>query len=82
MEPETATLDEAEPNWKKSMTDYNVMIVTLARAAGENANYTPGEDGGESRTGSESGGSAGDSLTQSVQSSMKQSMQKRKTMEN
>ena len=45
MEPETATLDEAEPNWKKSMTDYNVMIVTLARAAGENANYTPGEDG-------------------------------------
>ena len=45
LEPETATLDEAEPNWKKSMTDYNVMIVTLARAAGENANYTPGEDG-------------------------------------
>ena len=30
---------------EKSMTDYNVMIVTLARAAGENANYTPGEDG-------------------------------------
>ncbi len=27
LEPETATLDEAEPNWKKSMTDYNVMIV-------------------------------------------------------
>lgn len=45
LEPETATLDQAEPDWKESMNDYNVMIVTLARAAGENANYTPGEEG-------------------------------------
>lgn len=81
LEPETATLDEAEPNWKKSMTDYNVMIVTLARAAGENANYTPGEDGVNPEQDLNQR-IRWDSLTQSVQSSMKQSMQKRKTMEN
>ena len=40
LEPETATLDEAEPNWKKSMTDYNVMIVTLARCSREMQLYT------------------------------------------
>lgn len=45
LEPKTETLDTAEPNWKESMNEYNVMVVTLARAAGENANYTPGEEG-------------------------------------
>ncbi|WP_099467651.1 glycoside hydrolase family 3 protein [Konateibacter massiliensis] len=38
-------LDSTEPEWKTSMDDYNVMIVTIARAAGENANYMPGEEG-------------------------------------
>lgn len=59
------------------MTDYNVMIVTLARAAGENANYTPGEDGVNPEQDLNQR-IRWDSLTQSVQSSMKQSMQKGK----
>lgn len=45
LEPSQDALDSAEPEWKSSMDDYNVMIVTLARAAGENCNYTPGEEG-------------------------------------
>lgn len=45
LEPTQARLDEVEPTWKDSMNDYNVMVVTIARAAGENANYTPGEAG-------------------------------------
>lgn len=45
LEPSQEKLDKAEPTWKDSMNDYNVMIVTIARAAGENANYTPGEEG-------------------------------------
>lgn len=45
LEPTQETLDAAEPSWKESMDDYNVMVVTLARAAGENTNYTPGEEG-------------------------------------
>lgn len=38
-------LESTQPDWKSSMEDYNVMIVTIARAAGENANYMPGEEG-------------------------------------
>lgn len=45
LEPSQEKLDKAEPTWKDSMNDYNVMIVTIARAAGENTNYTPGEEG-------------------------------------
>lgn len=45
LEPSQEKLDKEEPTWKDSMNDYNVMIVTIARAAGENTNYTPGEEG-------------------------------------
>lgn len=45
LEPTQETLDQADSTWKDSMDDYNVMIVTIARAAGENTNYTPGIDG-------------------------------------
>lgn len=41
----TDQLDAADSSWKDSMDDYNIMVVTIARAAGENANYMPGEDG-------------------------------------
>lgn len=45
MEPSQEALDEADPTWKESMNDYNVMMVTIGRAAGENCEYTPGETG-------------------------------------
>lgn len=45
LEPTQEALDQADSTWKDSMDDYNVMIVTIARAAGENTNYTPGTDG-------------------------------------
>ncbi len=41
----TDTMDATDSTWRDSMNDYNVMIVTLARAAGENKNYMPGEAG-------------------------------------
>lgn len=41
----TDTMDSTDSTWRDSMNDYNVMIVTLARAAGENKNYMPGEAG-------------------------------------
>ena len=41
----TDTMDSTDSTWRHSMNDYNVMIVTLARAAGENKNYMPGEAG-------------------------------------
>ncbi|MCQ4863305.1 beta-glucosidase [Pseudoflavonifractor phocaeensis] len=44
-EPSQAALSGADADWKDSMDDYNVMIVTIARAAGENRNYMPGEAG-------------------------------------
>ena len=44
-EPSQALLDQTDATWKDSMNDYNVMIVTIARAASENANYTPGTAG-------------------------------------
>ena len=44
-EPRQALLDQTDATWKDSMNDYNVMIVTIARAASENANYTPGTAG-------------------------------------
>jgi len=44
-EPSQAALDAANADWKASMDDYNVMIVFIARAAGENRTYLPGEAG-------------------------------------
>ncbi len=45
LEPSQETLNAADSTWKESMNDYNVMVVTIARAAGENANYMPGKEG-------------------------------------
>ena len=45
LEPATAALDEVDSSWKDSMKEANVIIVTIARSAGENRNYTPGEKG-------------------------------------
>ncbi len=44
-EPSQSVMDNANANWKSTMDDYNVMIVTIARAAGENRSYLPGEAG-------------------------------------
>ncbi len=44
-EPSLAQLDAADANWKNTLNDYPVMIVTIARAGSENANYTPGQAG-------------------------------------
>ena len=44
-EPSQAALNGTDAGWKASLNDFNVMIVTLARAASENANYTPGQEG-------------------------------------
>ncbi|MCI8712783.1 MAG: beta-glucosidase-related glycosidase [Ruminococcus sp.] len=38
-------LTTADGRWEESMADYNVMLVTLSRAAGENCDYTPDEKG-------------------------------------
>lgn len=45
MEASQEVLNNAEPNWKSSLNDYNVMVVTIARSAGENRNYMPGTNG-------------------------------------
>jgi beta-glucosidase len=45
LEASQELLDSTEPAWKSSLDDYNVMVVTLARAAGENRNYMPGKAG-------------------------------------
>ena len=44
-EPSQAAMDQTDAGWKDSMNDYNVMIVTIARSAAENAGYTPGQAG-------------------------------------
>ncbi len=44
-EPSQAAMDGADGGWKDSLNQYNVMIVTIARAGSENANYTPGTAG-------------------------------------
>lgn len=44
-EPSQAALDGAKANWKDGLADYNVMIVTIARAGSENGTYLPGEAG-------------------------------------
>lgn len=45
LEPANQLLDNTDANWKASMDQYNVMVVTLARSAGENCNFTPGKAG-------------------------------------
>ncbi|TCD54231.1 beta-glucosidase-related glycosidase [Alloscardovia theropitheci] len=44
-EPSQEALDKQDPQWKASLADNNVMIVTIARSSGENRNYTPGTAG-------------------------------------
>ena len=44
-EPSQSALEGTNAGWKETMNDYNVMIVTIARAGSENANYTPGQAG-------------------------------------
>lgn len=44
-EPSQAAMAAANAAWQDSMNDYNTMIVTLARSAGENRSYTPGAAG-------------------------------------
>jgi len=44
-EPSQAQMNSTDSGWKASLNDYNVMVVTLARAAGENHDYTPGVAG-------------------------------------
>ena len=44
-EPSQAALDGQNANWKDTLNDNNVMIVTIARSASENGNYTPGTAG-------------------------------------
>lgn len=45
LEASEETLNGANPDWKASLSEYPVMVVTLARAATENGNYMPGEEG-------------------------------------
>ena len=47
-EPSQDTLTGADSAWKDSLADYNVMLVTIARAAGENRTYLPGTAGVDS----------------------------------
>ncbi|ERH31161.1 glycosyl hydrolase family 3 protein [Alloscardovia omnicolens F0580] len=44
-EPSEEALSKANSAWKDSLQSNNTMIVTIARASGENRNYTPGEAG-------------------------------------
>lgn len=42
---ETATASLTFANWKDTLSEYNVMIATIARSGGENGDYTPGTAG-------------------------------------
>lgn len=44
-EPSQAAMDSQDADWKDSMNDNNVMIVTIARSASENGSYNPGTAG-------------------------------------
>ncbi len=50
-EPSQDQLNKASSDWKSSLNDNNVMIVTIARAAGENRAYLPGKDGVDGKDG-------------------------------
>ncbi len=45
LEPAVDRLDATDSSWKDTLSENNVMIVTIARSAGENRTYTPGTDG-------------------------------------
>ncbi len=45
MEPSQEAMAGANANWTDSLAANNVMIITIARAAGENRDYTPGTAG-------------------------------------
>ena len=38
-------MDSVDSQWKESMDDYNVMLVTIGRSSTENGTYLPGVDG-------------------------------------
>jgi len=44
-EPSQAALNGANASWKDGLSNYNVMIVTIALAGSENGTYLPGEAG-------------------------------------
>lgn len=44
-EPSQELMNQTNASWKDSLRDYNVMIVTIARSAGENRTYLPGASG-------------------------------------
>lgn len=44
-EPSQETMDSVDSQWKESMDDYNVMLVTIGRSSTENGTYLPGVDG-------------------------------------
>ncbi len=44
-EPAQDVLDGADPNWRSGLAEYNVIIVTIARAGSENSAYLPGKLG-------------------------------------
>ena len=50
-EPSQDQMNKASSDWKNSLNDDNVMIVTIARASGENRAYMPGKDGVDGQDG-------------------------------
>ena len=50
-EPSQDQLNKANSDWKNSLNDNNVMIVTIARASGENRAYLPGKAGVDGKDG-------------------------------
>ena len=44
-EPSQETMDSVDSQWKESMDDYNVMLVTIGRSSTENGTYLPCVDG-------------------------------------
>ena len=44
-EPSQEKMDSVDAQWKDSMDDYNVMLVTIGRSSTENGTYLPGVDG-------------------------------------
>jgi beta-glucosidase len=50
-EPSQDQMNKASSDWKSSLNDNNVMIVTIARASGENRAYMPGQDGVDGQDG-------------------------------
>lgn len=50
-EPSQDQMNKVSSDWKSSLNDDNVMIVTIARASGENRAYMPGKDGVDGQDG-------------------------------